>query len=98
VNDADRGLAAAAHFAKADEAAVAFDLHDRAHEPSPVTAVGVAQRRLERHGHGRRANVGDFHRIQFRLKAETTESQYGISFIDSTGERRHEMESCSFRL
>ena len=57
----DRRLAAAAHFAEADEAAVAFDLDDRAHESAPMAAVRMAQRRFERNRDRRRPHVGDFH-------------------------------------
>ena len=48
-------FAAAAHLAEADEPVVGLHLDDRADEAAPVAAVGVAQRRFERHGdRGRR--------------------------------------------
>ena len=54
-----RVFAAAAHLAQADVAVVRFHFDDRAHEPAPVRAVAVEQRRFERHGHRRRADRGD---------------------------------------
>jgi hypothetical protein len=56
-----RGLAAAAHFPQPDEAVVGLDLDDRAHEPAPVGAVRVPERRLERHRDGGRPDVDDLH-------------------------------------
>ncbi len=52
-------LAAAAHFAEADEAVGRLDLDDGPHEAAPMRAVAVQERRFERHRHGRRANGGD---------------------------------------
>ena len=52
---------AAAHLAQADQALVGLDLDDRPHEPPPVAAVGMPQRRLQRHRHARRPDVGDLH-------------------------------------
>ena len=57
-----RRFAAAAHLAEADEAVVGLDLDDRADESAPMAAVRVPQRRLEWHGHGCRADVGNLHR------------------------------------
>jgi hypothetical protein len=56
-----RHLAAATHLAQPDQTLVRLHLHDRPHEPPPVAAVRVPQRRLERHGHWRRADVLDLH-------------------------------------
>ena len=54
-------LAAAAHLAQPDEPVVGLHLDDRADEPAPVAAVGVAQRRFERHRHRGGADVDDLH-------------------------------------
>ena len=54
-----RVLTATAHLAQPDVAVARFDLDDRAHEPSPVRAVAVAQRCLERHRHRRGADRAD---------------------------------------
>src|SRR6266542_3573057 len=56
---ARRVLAAAAHLAQADIAVRRFDFDDRAHESTPVRAVAVQQRCLERNGNGRGADRGD---------------------------------------
>jgi hypothetical protein len=54
-------LAPSAHLAEADEAVVRLDLDDRADEASPVAAVRVAKRRLERDGDRRRPDIGYSH-------------------------------------
>src|SRR5207248_2189191 len=54
-------LAAAAHLTEPDEPVLGLELHDRADEAAPVRAVRMPQRRLERDGHGGRADVGDLH-------------------------------------
>lgn len=54
-------LAAAAHLAETNEPVVGLDLDDRPDEPSPVAAVGVAKRRLDRNRHGRRSDVDNLH-------------------------------------
>ena len=49
----------AAHFAETDVAVGRLDLDDRANESSPMRAVAVEQRRLERNSDRRRANGAD---------------------------------------
>ena len=49
------------HLAKSDQPFIGFDLDDGAHKAPPVAAVRVAQGRLERHGHGSGANIGNLH-------------------------------------
>src|SRR5690606_40115090 len=46
---------------RSSDLGVGLDLDDRADEPPPVRAVGVPQRRLQRHRHGGRADVDDPH-------------------------------------
>jgi hypothetical protein len=55
LKDGFRGFATATHFTEPDQTFISFDFNDRPHEPSPVTAVRMAQRRLERNSHSRRA-------------------------------------------
>src|SRR5215213_3316273 len=52
-------LAAPAHLAEPEIAIVGLHLDDRPHKPPPMGARRMLQRRLQRHGHGRRTNVGD---------------------------------------
>ena len=61
LNGLDGALAAAAHLAEPDQTLVGLDFYDRANEATPMAAVGVPQRCLERHGDGRGADVGDLH-------------------------------------
>jgi hypothetical protein len=56
-------FAAAAHLAESDDPVICLDLDDCAHESSPMAAVRMPQRRLERDGHGSGADIYDFHSI-----------------------------------
>ena len=56
------GFASATHFSKADEAVVRFNFDDGADEASPMAAVGMTQRSLQRDGDGGGTNIDDFHR------------------------------------
>ena len=76
-----RALPAAAHLAQADEPFVGLDLDDGADEASPVAAVGVPQRRLERHGDGRGPDVGDLH-------GDTSEHKLTLSLAKCDLKRR----------
>ena len=65
---------AAAHFAEAGDALVRFHLDNCANETSPMATVGMAQRGIQRNGHGGWLDVSDFHKTLFwarvRGKAE----------------------------
>src|SRR5581483_8157478 len=47
--------------AESGDALVGVHLDDGAHETPPVAAVGMAQRRLQRHRDRGRPNIGDLH-------------------------------------
>src|ERR1039457_6120445 len=54
-------FAAATHFAQPDDAVIGLHFDDGADEPSPVAAIGVAQRGLERHRDRGGADIPDLH-------------------------------------
>src|SRR5690606_7482519 len=56
-----RAFASAPHLSQPGQPFVGLDLDDGADEPPPVGAVGMAQRRLQRHGNGRCFNIRNLH-------------------------------------
>ena len=79
---ARRVLAAAAHLAQPDVAVARFDLDDRAHEPAPVRAVAVQDRRLERDGDGRGADGGDRGHQAIRSQVQGSEDRRDCGAAD----------------
>ncbi len=70
-------LSASAHFAEADDAHIGFHLDDGTHEPPPMCAVGMTQRRLQRNGDGGRANIGDPGSLHGRLQCRLSGAKAG---------------------
>src|SRR5262249_19678017 len=62
LNGLDGALTAATHLTEADNPVVGLDFYDGANEATPVAPVCMPERRFERHGDGRGADVGDLHR------------------------------------
>src|SRR5439155_9834087 len=64
-------LAAAPELAQPDQTVVGLDLDDRAHEPAPVRAVRVPERRFQWDRHRRRAQILDLrlHELRASLAA-----------------------------
>src|SRR5258708_7974066 len=56
------GFASPSHFPQADDSVIRLRLHDRSDKSSPVAASGMAERRLQRHGHSGGPYVPYFHR------------------------------------
>src|SRR4030095_7929698 len=49
-----RRLTTATHLTQSDQTFITLDFNDRPHKATPVTAVRVTQRRLDRNSHSRR--------------------------------------------